>query len=168
MKNIVSGSAWVFGDNVNTESIMATGTDFNPALAAKTCLAFYDAEFPGNVKPGDIIVAGKNFGNSSSRPAGKVLKHLGVAAIVCESCARIFSRNTWNIGVPILECPGISAMFTKGDHAQVDLDSGEIQNLTSGESKKADKPIDILVERWRAGGMIDWINARRDQYDTLE
>lgn len=168
MENIVSGNAWVFGNNVNTESIMATGTDFNPALAAKTCLAFYDPEFPASVQPGDIIIAGKNFGNSSSRPAGRVLKHLGVAAIVCESCARIFFRNTWNIGVPILECPGVSQLFKKGDKAEVNLDTGEIKNLTSNESAKSEKPIELLVERWRAGGMIAWVNARRDHYDTLE
>jgi 3-isopropylmalate/(R)-2-methylmalate dehydratase small subunit len=168
MGNIMCGKAWTFGPNVNTESIMATGMDFNPELASKTCLAFYDPEFPTGVKHGDIIVADKNFGNSSSRPAGRVLKYLGVSVIICESCARIFFRNTWNIGVPILECPGITKMVEKGDQVEVNLDTGEIKNLTTGAQAQSDKPISVLVDRWKAGGMIEWVKLHRDQYDTLE
>lgn len=167
MDTIRSGKAWVFGDDVNSESIMATGTDFNPALAAKSCLAFYDESFHSDVQPGDVIVAGRNFGNSSSRPAGKVLKYLGVSAILCESSGRIFFRNTWNIGVPILECPGINRLFSKGDQVEVDISTGKIRNLTTGAEAQAAKPIPILVERWAAGGMIDWINCHRENYDTL-
>jgi 3-isopropylmalate/(R)-2-methylmalate dehydratase small subunit len=167
MNSLLHGKTWTFGANVNSESIMATGTDFDPALASKTCLEFYDKEFPAKVQPGDIIVAGRNFGNSSSRPAAKVLKYLGVSAIVCESCARIFFRNTWNIGVPVLECPDISGMFSKGDIAEVDVDTGLITNVTTGKTAQAGKPIPQLVERWAAGGMIDWVNSRRDKYDTL-
>ena len=168
MDTVRRGKAWVFGDDVNSESIMATGTDFNPALAAQSCLLFYDESFHKEVQPGDVIVAGRNFGNSSSRPAGKVLKYLGVSAILCESSGRIFFRNTWNIGVPILECPGINKMFEKGDEVEVDIATGRIKNLRTGEEAVAAKPIPVLVERWAAGGMIDWINKRRDKYDTLE
>lgn len=168
METIMRGKAWAFGDNINTESIMATGTDFDPAQAAKTCLAFYDPEFPEQVQKGDFIVAGCNFANSSSRPAGRVLKYLGVSAVICESCARIFFRNTWNIGVPILECPGITDLVKKGDEIEVDLDTGKIRNLTTGAEIQASKPIELLVDRWRAGGMIKWIQANRDHYDTLE
>ena len=168
MDTTKTGTVWTFGDNINSESIMATGTDFNPALAAKSCLAYYDEEFPTKAKAGDIIVAGRNFGNSSSRPAAKVLKFLGISAILCESAGRIFFRNTWNIGVPVLECPDIVKLFSKGDIAQVDIATGTIQNLTTGATAQAAAPIPLLVERWAAGGMIDWVNSRRDQYDTLE
>lgn len=168
MDTIKRGKAWTFGDNVNSESIMATGTDFDPQKAAKTSLYHYDKEFPTNVKPGDIIVAGKNFGCSSSRPAGRALKYLGVAAILCESSGAIFYRNTWNIGVPILECPNISKMFSKGDEVEVDIATGLIKNLTTGATAQAEEPISVLLERWAAGGMIDWVKSRRDQYDTLK
>lgn len=168
MDTIFRGKAWVFGPNVNTEAIMATGTDFNPELAADSCLAFYDPEFPKGVKKGDVVVAGRNFANSSSRPAGKVLKYLGVSAIICESCARIFFRNTWNIGVPVLECPGITDMVAKGDEIEVNVETGEIKNLTNGKTAGAGKTIDVLLERWSAGGMIEWVKQNRDRYDTLE
>ena len=168
MDTIRRGKAWVFGDNVNSESIMATGTDFNPALAAKSCLMFYDESFHSDVKPGDVIVAGRNFGNSSSRPAAKVLKYLGVSETLCESAGRIFYRNTWNIGVPVLECPGINKLFAKGDDVEVDIATGKIRNLTTGAEAQAGSPIPLLVERWAAGGMIDWINSRREKYDTLD
>ncbi|HHU05571.1 MAG TPA: 3-isopropylmalate dehydratase [Clostridiales bacterium] len=168
MNTVIRGKVWTFGDNVNSESIMATGTDFDPAKAAKTSLCHYDKEFPTKVKPGDIIVAGRNFGCSSSRPAARALKFLGVAAILCESSGAIFYRNTWNIGVPILECPGISKMFNKGDEAEVDVSTGFIKNLTTGATVQAEKPIPLLLERWAAGGMIEWVKSRRDQYDTLK
>ena len=168
MNTIMRGKAWVFGDHINTESIMATGTDFDPELAAATCLEHYDPEFAKGVKPGDILVAGCNFGNSSSRGGGKVLKFLGVSAVVCESSARIFFRNTWNIGVPVLECPGISKMVSKGDEVEVNVETGEIKNLTSGKTAKADKIIDLLVKIWSAGGMIEWVKQNRNSYATLK
>lgn len=168
METIMRGKAWTFGDNINTESIMATGMDFDPAGAAASCLSFYDPEFAGKVQKGDFIVAGLNFANSSSRPAGRVLKYIGISAVICESCARIFFRNTWNIGVPILECPGITEMVNKGDELEVDLDTGKIRNITTGAETQAAKPIELLVDRWRAGGMIKWVQANRDRYDTLE
>ncbi|MCL2878486.1 MAG: 3-isopropylmalate dehydratase [Acidobacteria bacterium] len=167
MDNVVKGKAWVFGDNINTESIMPTGTDFDPSLAAPNTLKFYDPEFAPNVKPGDIVVAGVNFGNSSSRAAGQVFLYIGVSVIVVETAARIFFRNTWNIGVPVLECAGITKLVKKGDTLEVDISTGKIKNLTTGLEAQADKPIDLLVERWKAGGMIEWIKAHRDEYPTL-
>ena len=168
MDTIMRGKAWVFGDHINAESIMATGTDFNPALAAEKCLAHYDPEFAKGVKPGDILVAGRNFGNSSSRAGGRVLKFLGVSAIVCDSSSRIFFRNTWNFGVPVLECPGVSKMISKGDEVEVDVETGEIKNLTTGQTAQADKIIDLLVEKWRAGGMIEWVRRNRSKFGTLD
>ena len=157
----------MFGDHINTESIMATGTDFNPELAAEKCLEHFDPEFAKGVKPGDILVAGRNFGNSSSRAGGKVLKFLGISVIVCDSSSRIFFRNTWNFGVPVLECPGISKMISKGDEVEVNIETGEIKNHTNGKTAQADKIIDLLVEKWRAGGMIEWVRQNRSNYDTL-
>lgn len=168
MKTVFTGKAWTFGDNVNTESIMPTGTDLDPALAVGKVLSFYDSEFPKKVQPGDIIVAGRNFGNSSSRPAGQVLKYVGIAAVICESSARIFFRNTWNIGVPVLECPGITAKVKKGDQIEVDIKTGRIKNLETNEVIQAEPAIGLLIERWEAGGMLEWIKARKNQYSTIE
>ena len=168
MNTLMRGNAWVFGDHINAESIMATGTDFNPALAAATCLEHYDPEFAKGVKKGDILVAGRNFGNSSSRGAGNVLKYLGVSAIVCESSAHIFFRNTWNFGLPVLECSGITKMISKGDEIEVNVETGEIKNITTGKTAQADKIIDLLVEKWRAGGMIEWVRQNRSRFDTLD
>ena len=167
MDTVVKGKAWTFGDNINTESIMPTGTDFDPSLAADKVLKFYDPEFAPNVKPGDIVVAGTNFGNSSSRAAGQVFVYIGVPVIICESSARIFFRNSWNIGIPILECPGITKLVGKGDILEVNIETGKIKNITTGDEAQADKPIDLLVERWKAGGMIEWIKSHRNEYETL-
>jgi len=168
MNNVATGKAWVFGNNINTESIMPTGTDFDPSLAAPKTLKFYDPEFAPNVKPGDIVVAGTNFGNSSSRAAGQVFLYIGVSVLVVESAARIFFRNTWNVGVPVLECPGITKLVSKGDMLEVDISTGKIKNLTNGAEAQADMPIDLLVERWKAGGMIEWIKSHRGEYPTLD
>ena len=167
MDNIVKGKAWTFGDNINTESIMPTGTDFDAALAAPITLKFYDPEFAENVKPGDIVVGGANFGNSSSRPAGKVFKYIGVPVLIVESAARVFFRNTWNIGVPILECPDITKLVNKGDILEVEITSGKIKNLTTGVDIQAEKPGDILIGRWKAGGMVGWVKSHKEDYPGL-
>jgi len=168
METVVKGKAWTFGDNINAESMMRTGSDWDPALAAETCLRFYDPTFAENVKKGDVVVAGKNFGNSSSRPAGQVLQVLGVSCVLCESSARIFFRNTWNIGVPVLECKGIAEIINKGDDVQIDITTGKIKNLTTGAEAQAEEPIGLLVERWKLGGMVGWINAHREEYPGLD
>ena len=167
METVVKGKAWTFGDNINAESIMRTGTDWDASLAAETCLAYYDPEFCKKMQKGDVIVAGANFGNSSSRPAGLVLQYLGVSCVVCESCASIFFRNTWNMGVPILECKGISKLVSKGDEVQVDISTGKVKNLTTGAEAQSEEPIPQLVDRWRHGGMVGWVNAHRDDYAGL-
>ena len=168
MNNVLKGKAWTFGANINAESIMPTGTDLDPARAATMCLVHYDPEFHKKVQPGDMVVAGPNFGNSSSRSAGRVFKHLNVSVIICETSARIFFRNTWNIGVPVLECPDITSIVNKGDELEVDLETGEIKNLTTGAAARAAPTIPLLVDRWRAGGMIEWVKQNRDKYDTIE
>jgi len=167
MESLVKGKAWTFGNNINTESIMRSGADWSAELAVSTCLTFYDPEFAKNVQKGDMIIAGTNFGNSSSRPAGEVLLFLGVSCVICETCARIFFRNTWNIGVPILECPGITEIVNKGDEMEVDIITGRITNLTTGASVQAEPPIPLLVERWQAGGMVEYVKKNKENYPAL-
>jgi len=124
VETVVKGKAWTFGDNINAESMMCTGSDWDASLAVDTCLKFYDPDFSKNMEKGDIIVAGTNFGNSSSRPAGQVLQYMGVSCVICESSASIFFRNTWNIGVPVLECKGITEIINKGDKVEADISTG--------------------------------------------
>lgn len=168
MGKVYRGKAWTFGDNINTESIMASTADHGAHLPIESCLKFYDPEFAEKMSPGDFIVAGLNFGNSSSRPAALVLKAMGVRAVICESSARIFYRNTWNIGVPVLECPGITAMAKKGDELDVDIESGIIKNLSNGKEAQALPPIPLLLERWKSGGMIEWIKKNPELYLTVK
>jgi 3-isopropylmalate/(R)-2-methylmalate dehydratase small subunit len=162
------GRAWTFGDHVNTETILASGKEEDWGSAMDHVLEFYDPEFPKKVKPGDFIVAGRNFGNSSGRPAGEILKGKGVRAILCESSARVFYRNTWNMAVPVLQCPGILAKVKKGDEIEVDAEAGTIKNLRTGEMMQAEETPWILLDIYRQGGMLGWIKSRRREYATLE
>lgn len=164
----VKGRAWVFGDFINTESMLPTsGEMLDFEGAPKTILSDYNPDFAPNVKPGDIIIGGRAFGSSSSRPAGAVLKAIGIGAVVAESVGRIFFRNTWNLGVPVFQCKGITKVVKMHDEVEVDIETGEITNLTTGAKIQAEPPIPILLEIFKAGGLKKWIESRRDQYRTL-
>lgn len=162
------GRAWTFGDNINTESILASGREENWEAALDHILEYYDPEFPKGVREGDFIVAGRNFGASSGRPAGEVIKAKGVRAIICESAARVFYRNTWNMALPVLQCPGISSKVKKGDELEVDIEAGIVKILRTGEVVRAEETPEILLDIYRHGGMIAWIKARRSAYKTLQ
>ena len=162
------GTAWTFGDHINTESILGSGKEENWDAALGGVLAYYDPEFPVKVKPGDFIVAGRNFGASSGRPAGEILKAKGVKAVLCDSAGMVFYRNTWNMALPVLQCPGITAKVAKGDELEVDVESGTILILRTGETLQAEETPWILLEIYQKGGMLGWIRSRRQEYATLE
>lgn len=162
------GRAWTFGDHINTESILASGKEKDPKWAADHVLEFYDPEFPKKAQPGDFIVAGRNFGASSGRPAGEILKAKGIRAILCESAGRVFYRNTWNMAMPVLQCRGIRSKVEKGDELEVDIEAGTIKILKTGEVLKAEETPWILLDIYRQGGMLGWIQSRRREYKTLE
>ena len=162
------GNAWTFGDNINTESILGSGKEENWDSALGGVLAYYDPEFPVKVKQGDFIVAGRNFGASSGRPAGEILKAKGVKAVICESSAMVFYRNTWNMALPVLQCPGILKKVAKGDEIEVDVESGAIKIMKTGEVLQAEETPWILLDIFRQGGMLGWIRSRRQEYKTLE
>lgn len=162
------GNAWTFGDNINTESILPGGRGENFGSAKDGVLAYYDPEFPVKVKKGDFIVAGRNFGASSGRPAGEVLKIKGVQAVICESAGMVFYRNTWNMALPVLQCPGILTKVAKGDEIEVDVESGAIKVMKTGEILQAEETPWILLDIFHQGGMLGWIKSRRSEYETLE
>ena len=104
------------------------------------------------MEQGDVIVTGTNFGTSSSRAAAGILVEVGVGAIVCESCAPIFYRNTWNIGLPVLQCEKVRGKFSKGDPIEVNVINGTLKNLRTAEELQAEAPPEILLEIFQQGG----------------
>ena len=145
---IVQGSAFKYGDNVDTDVIIPARylNIADRAELATHAMEDIDAQFVGNVKPGDLIVAGKNFGCGSSREhAPLVLKLNGVSCIVAESFARIFYRNAINIGLPILECAEAAQDIGARDAVSVDFESGIISNLTTGASYQA-QPFPAFIQ----------------------
>jgi 3-isopropylmalate/(R)-2-methylmalate dehydratase small subunit len=127
---------------------------------AKHALEGLDPDFPGKAKKGVIIVGGKNFGCGSSREqAPLALKYSGVKCIIAESFARIFFRNAINIGLPVIECKGISAAVEDSDKLTVDFEAGRVQNLSKGKSFQVAKLPPFILEILSDGGLIE--NLRR-------
>ncbi len=151
---------WKFGDNVDTDQIipaeyLLTG---NPVELARHAFSKVRPEFAENVRRGDIIVAGLNFGSGSSREhAPRALLGAGISCVIAESFSRIFFRNAINIGLPLVECR-ISAK--EGDILEVDLEKGLIRNVTGGESFSFKPLPGFLREMLDAGGLIGWLRSR--------
>jgi len=135
------GKVFKYPDNVDTDVIIPArhlNTSVPEELAAH-CMEDIDASFAKTVKPGEIIVAGKNFGCGSSREhAPLAIKTCGVACVIASTFARIFYRNALNIGLPILECPEAAERISAGDEVTVDFDTGRIMNVTTGISYQAE------------------------------
>ncbi len=157
------GRAWVFGDNIDTDVIIP-GRYLNttdPKELAAHCMEGVDPEFPRKVQPGDIVVAGRNFGSGSSREHAPLsLQAAGVSCIIAKSFARIFFRNAINIGLPVLECPEAVDAISPGDELEVHLDTGEIRNQRTGQAFRAKPYPPFMLELIRAGGLIPYTRAR--------
>jgi len=157
----LQGRVWKFGENINTDLMLpaflhAKGTSMTPQEKARYCMFSNRPDWASQVKPGDILIAGKNFGCGSSRPAAGQLQNLGISIVVAESIARIFFRNAINLGFPCLICPGVSLLFSEGEIAEVHFNSGRVTNLSTGKWLQGDQlaedspPLQIL----RAGGIL--------------
>lgn len=158
---VITGRVWCFGDDVNTDLIQPMHTVFKPLDEQSRHV--FEANRPGwvdLVQPGDILVAGRNFGTGSSRPAAKLLRQLGLGALVADSVNWLFFRNCVNYAFPALDCPGVSALFAEGDEASVDLEAGTVTNLTSGRSLAGRAWPPMLLEILRAGGLLDQLEER--------
>ena len=161
----IRGRAWVFGDDVNTDDIIpATYLDtIDPAEMAAHCMEGIDPAFAGKVKPGDVIVGGRNFGCGSSREHAPVaIKAAGVSAVIAATMARIFFRNGINIGLPILECPEAASAITEGDEVEIDQNTGLITNHTKGQTYQAKPFPPFMQELIAAGGLMPWVKERID------
>ncbi len=152
----VCGRCWKFGDNIPTDQIVRSDLVFMPiAEMAQHVLEVCNPDFPRKVQPGDIIVAGKHFGQSSGRAvAAKAIKATGVSCVIAETFARTFYRNGFEIGLPILECADIGTHVRDGDVIAVDIAKGLIVNETTGHRLQAKPTPPFLLEMLQAGGII--------------
>jgi 3-isopropylmalate/(R)-2-methylmalate dehydratase small subunit len=158
----LSGKAFVFGDNIDTD-VLAPGQlmKLPPRELAGHCLEAIDPTFASQVQPGDFVVAGHNFGLGSSREQAAIsLSLLGVGAVIAPSFARIFYRNALNLGLPALFCDDVGRI-SKGDQLRVDAVAGEIINVTKNLTLSC-KPIPAhLMEMVLAGGLIASLQAQK-------
>ena len=160
---IFEGNCWKFGHNVPTDAITPTAYVMRGmGEMVKHVLENANPDFPKNVQKGDIIVAGRNFGCSSGRAiAPKAIKATGVSAVIAEGFSRTFYRNGHEVGLPILELPGIHEFVNDGDRVRVDIAGGTVTNLTSGKSLTGSPAPDFLLEMLRAGGLIPFLKSGR-------
>ena len=162
----IKGNAIKFGNNIDTDVILpgAYMTLVDPNELAKHALEGLDTTFPEKAKVGVILVGGKNFGCGSSREqAPLALKYAGVKCVVAESFARIFFRNAINIGLPVIECKGISAEVKTGDELAVDFEAGKIENVTRGKSFQVNKLPPFILEILLDGGLIENLRRRMNK-----
>jgi len=153
-----------YGNDVDTDVIIPArylNTSDPHELAAK-CMIDIDADFVNKVKPGDIMVAGDNFGCGSSREHAPIaIKASGIACVVAKTFARIFYRNAINIGLPIIECAEAAEAIGNGDEVEIDFDTGIIKDLTTGESFIGQAFPDFIKKIIKQGGLINYINAEK-------
>ena len=154
------GRVFRYGDNVDTDVIIPARylNTPNGKELAMHCMEDIDANFVKEVKPGDVIVADKNFGCGSSREhAPLAIKEAGVSCVIARTFARIFYRNAINIGLPILECEAAADGIQKGDEVEINFDTGVITNITKGESYQAQPFPPFMQEIIKKGGLVNKI-----------
>jgi 3-isopropylmalate/(R)-2-methylmalate dehydratase small subunit len=160
---ILKGRVWRFGDDVDTDAIIPARylNTSDPAELAHHVMEDADKEFSAKVKAGDILVAGKNFGCGSSREHAPIaIKAAGIQAVIAKSFARIFYRNSFNIGLPIFESRDASDTIREGDVVEIDADNGSIRNLSRGENYSAERIPPFMQELIAAGGLIEWTKRK--------
>lgn len=158
-----TGKVHKFGADVDTDAIIPARylNTSDPAELAKHCMEDADQEFPHKVQLGDVIVADKNFGCGSSREHAPIaIKAAGIACVIASSFARIFYRNAINIGLPILESPQAAATLEKGDQVEVELETGKIKNLRTGEEYQATPFPEFMQAIMAQGGLINYIKTK--------
>jgi len=159
--NDTNAKVWRFGDNIDTDLIIAARylNTSDPESLAKHAMEDADPEFVNKVTVGDVIVAGENFGCGSSREHAPIaLKAVGVSAVIAKSFARIFYRNAFNMGLPIFELPEADEI-AEGDTIMIDMESGEIKDITTGKNYKFTAIPPFMQELIAAGGLINYAKA---------
>jgi 3-isopropylmalate/(R)-2-methylmalate dehydratase small subunit len=157
------GHVFKYGDNVDTDVIIPARylNSSDPKELATHCMEDIDKDFVNNVKEGDIIVADKNFGCGSSREHAPIaIKASGVSCVIAETFARIFYRNSINIGLPIIECAEASKEIKAGDEVKVDFDSGIITDVTTGKSFQGQAFPEFMQKIIDCEGLVNYINQK--------
>ena len=161
-----SGTVFKYGDNVDTDVIIPARylNVSEPSELAAHCMEDIDRDFIHKVKKGDIIVANKNFGCGSSREHAPIaIKAAGVSCVIAETFARIFYRNSINIGLPIIECPEAAKDIEAGDQVEIDFDSGMIYDRTKGTQYQGQAFPEFMQKIIAAEGLINYINSERSK-----
>ena len=165
----IAGRVWAFGHNVSADNgiiqysqVPDLGTFDIPALKAM-CFALFDPDFPSKVRPGDVIVAGRNFGHHSHPHACVAMRESGIVACLCDSTDSAFMRKGLNIGLPIIPCPGVTAIAATGDRLTLDLATGEARNAASGDTRNFRPFCREMIDVWQHGGLSSalrhWVQA---------
>lgn len=154
----VRGNVFKYGDNVDTDVIIPARhlTTSDPAELAKYCMEDIDSDFAKDVRPGDIIVAARNFGCGSSREHAPIaIKGSGISCVIASSFARIFYRNAINTGLPIMECAPAAEAAEKGDVLEIDFETGIIKNITKNEEYQSAAFPEFIQRIIAAGGLLN-------------
>jgi 3-isopropylmalate/(R)-2-methylmalate dehydratase small subunit len=167
----MTGTAWKYGDNVDTDVIIPARY-LNVSTAEELachCMEDVSPGFAGDVRPGDVVVAGENFGCGSSREhAPLAIKGAGVSCVIARSFARIFYRNAINTGLPILECPEAVQETEQGDELRVDLEAGAITNMRTGRTYRTSPFPAFILGIIEAGGLVPYTVQDLEKGDDLE
>lgn len=158
MREVIEGRVWTLPDDVDTDQIISGKylTVIDPNELKKHVFEIALPEFAANAQAGDIVVAGVNMGCGSSREhAPQALKAIGVGAVIADSFARIYFRNSINVGIPTVEAPGVRKLFEKGDPARIEMRGGRVQNLRTGASVSFPPLPAHLLELLEAGGLVE-------------
>jgi 3-isopropylmalate/(R)-2-methylmalate dehydratase small subunit len=157
---MLSGRVWKFGSDINTDLIQPVPVLFKPRHEQPAFV--FSANRPGwaqGVKPGDVIVAGRNFGMGSGRPAAQVLRDLGIGCLLAESINGLFFRNCVNYALPALECEGVHDAFEEGDVAEIDFARATVRNQRTGRTVAAQPWPSPLLRILEAGGLMALLAA---------
>ncbi|MFC1860382.1 3-isopropylmalate dehydratase [Chloroflexota bacterium] len=154
-KTEVKGKVWKFGDNISTDYI-SPGFTHGETLQERAafCMRAIRPEFSSEVQLRDTIVAGRNFGCGSSRPAAQNFITLGISCVIAESFSRLFFRVSTSLGFPLLYCKGIYDAFQEGDILQANFRTGDIKNITSGKTLQANPLPDVAIKILEGGGVV--------------
>lgn len=163
---MIIGKAMKYGNNVDTDVIIPARylNTSDPKELAAHCMEDIDRDFVNRVKPGDIIVARKNFGCGSSREHAPIaIKASGISCVIADTFARIFYRNSVNIGLPIMECSEAAEDIEEGDEVSVDFNTGEIRNITKGRTYQGIPFPSFMKSIMESDGLINYVKERVDK-----
>lgn len=164
---VIRGRVWKFGDSIETDAINPYYRYTTMEELKQHTMEVYRPEFPREVRPGDLLVAGRNFGCGSSRP-GLVLREVGIAAIVADSVARLFLRNSISRAIPIFVAPGVSGIVEDGATLEVDYPAGVVRNAASGARVALHKYPPAIEQIFECGGLPQFAYERYLREAALE